>query len=444
MKTSLRLAGCGLALILSASARADANLDLPPDPLDLKGAVTYALDHNYAILQAREEIRQQEGIVLQVRAPQIPNVTGTYNYQRNAAAISSYYPPENSEWFAELKATQMLFAGGGIAASIKNAELTRDASLSDLQTTVDTALLAVRTAFYNVILTREKVRVQEENVALYESQLHDTQNQFQVGSVSNFEVLRARVALANAQPDLITARNDYRIAVEQLRQALGMPEGGAGAGAAPFPTVQGSLDCQVEPCDVEAALISAHERRPELARLDKLEEAGQQSVTSARSTYYPNLGIFGAYEWAGIGFAQDSNYNANGWLFGLQSTWSIFDGRNTAGKVVQAKSQLRQAQLSRLDEELAIDVEVRQAASSVQEAGELVDASRETVGQAEEALRLADSRFKAGTATQLDVQTSQVALTQARTNQLQANYNYLVAAATLRKAMGLGDALVQP
>jgi outer membrane protein TolC len=72
----------------------------------------------------------------------------------------------------------------------------------------------------------------------------------------------------------------------------------------------------------------------------------------------------------------------------------------------------------------------------------LVTASQQTVEEAAEALRLANNRFKAGSATQLDVLTSQVALTQARTNQVQANYNYLVAVATMRKAMGLGDALV--
>ena len=68
-------------------------------------------------------------------------------------------------------------------------------------------------------------------------------------------------------------------------------------------------------------------------------------------------------------------------------------------------------------------------------------ASRQTVEQAEEALRLANTRFAAGTATQLDVLNSQVSLTQARTNELQANYTYLVAVAALRDAMGFGDAL---
>ena len=169
-------------------------------------------------------------------------------------------------------------------------------------------------------------------------------------------------------------------------------------------------------------------------------------MKTARSGFYPSVQAFGAYQWEGFTFANSSygSENVNGWLFGLQSTWSIFDGRATDGKVRQAKSQLEQARLATASEELEIDVEVRQAISSLQEAQELLAASKQTIEQAAEALRLADAKFHAGSATQLDVLTSQVSLTQARTDQLTANYNYLVALANVRKAVGLSDALVIP
>ena len=409
-----------------------------PSPLDLKGAIGYALDHNYAIRQARETIRLQEGVIVQVRSQQIPNVSAQGQYQRNAESISQSYPPTNSLWALQLKATETLFAGGGVQSAIKGAKLTRDAAAFDLQTAIDTALLDVRTKFYNVILAREKIKVEEENVHLYEHQLDDTKNQFEAGTVSNFEVLRSKVFLANAQPNLITARNSYRISVEQLRQSLGTP------GSSTFPEVVGDLDFDTVTYDVNSAIASAHEHRPELQKLDKIEAASEQSITTARSTFYPNLQAFGAYQWDGFTFVNPAlgSPTANGWLFGLQSSWAIFDGRATVGKVRQAKSQLEQARLAEATEELEIDVEVRQALSSLEEAAELVAASKKTVGQADEALRLANARYHAGTATQLDVLTSQVSLTQARTNELQANYTYLVASAAMRKAVGRSDAIV--
>jgi outer membrane protein TolC len=442
MKTrTLALAALALALAASRGAPtlAAAPSDLPT-PLDLAGAIGYALDHNYAILMAREAVRQQEGVIITVSSQRIPNLNAQGQWQRNAAAISQIYPPSNELWNVELKATQTLYAGGGVQSAIKGAKLTRDAAALDLQTAIDTALLDVRTKFYNVILAREKIRVEEENVHLYEHQLEDTKNQFDAGTVSNFEVLRAKVYLANAQPTLITARNAYRIAVEQLRQSLGTPL------AATFPEVVGDLNFETASFDQDSAIAAAHAHRPELQKLEKLESANAEGVTTARSSFYPNLQAFGAYQWDGFSYVNSGfgNTTANGWLFGLQSSWAIFDGRATAGKVRQAKSALEQARIARSSEELEVDVEVKQTLSTLQEAAELVSASRQTIDQAAEALRLADAKLHAGSATQLDVLTSQVALTQAKTDQLTANYNYLVALANVRRAIGLSDAVVRP
>src|SRR5690606_29290235 len=88
---------------------------------------------------------------------------------------------------------------------------------------------------------------------------------------------------------------------------------------------------------------------------------------------------------------------------------------------------------------LAVEVDVRRAFSDLQEAGELADASIQVVGQADEALRLADARYAAGEATQLDVMQARVALTEARLNQFEAYYRYNVAEARVRRAVGIAD-----
>ena len=434
--------------ILLGAASAVSAADLP-SPLDLKGALLYAVDHNYPIRIAREQVRVQEGIVLTASGPLIPNVGATGQYVRNDTSISQTFPQSSETWQIQLKATQTVYAGGGVTAGARAAKLDKQAAMYDLQTTINNALLDVRTRFYSVILTKEKVQVQEENIKLYERQLSDAQNQFHAGSVSNFEVLRARVALANAQPDLITARNDYRIAIEQLRQSLGVPAGPGGISV--MPEVAGTLDYVGSDFTLESSLATARDHRPELLRLGKLTDAGQQGVKQAKAGYLPAVSVFAAYDWNGAGgYAGGNSFallgfpisegDTNGWLLGVQGTWAIFDGRATEGRVRTARAQLEQARLNQGSTDLSVDVEVRQAFSTLEEAKELVGATGQTVAQATEALRLATERFHVGSATQLDVLTSQVALTQAKTNQVQANYNYLVAVATMRRASGLTDA----
>jgi outer membrane protein len=424
--------------------RAVPNPEQPvPDKLDLKNALVFALENNFAIRQARERIRQQEGVAIQVKARQIPNVSSVASYTGNARQISSYAPPDNDRaWSISLQARQVLYAGGGVMASVKSAQLVREAAVLELQGIINQQLLAVRTQFYTVLLAKELIRVQDENVRLLAEQLKDAKSRFEAGTTSNFEVLRAEVSLANGQPPLIQARNDYRIAIEQLRQLLGFVTS-AGADVAKVPEFLGSLEAgQPVSYQLTDALAAARAGRPELQRLSRLESAGEENVKVSRSSYLPEVDAVGSYSWmrgttsAGWGDRRD------GWTAGLQAQWNIFDGRATAGRVVQARSQVEQARLALAEATLAIDVQVRQAYSSLMQAWELVQASGRTVEQAQEALRLANVRYGAGTATQLDVLTSQVALTQAKLNQLQAFYGYNVALAVMREAIGQADEYV--
>lgn len=202
----------------------------------------------------------------------------------------------------------------------------------------------------------------------------------------------------------------------------------------------GTLDVgQRDDIQVTDALLSARSNRPELQRIGKLADASEQRVKAARAGYLPQVNLVGGYSTVRSSGSAAWDRRREGWSAGVQGQWDIFDGRSTAGKVAQARSQLTQAKLSVEDLTLTIDVEVRRAYSSFQQASELVESTGKVVSQAEEALRLANVRYSAGTAIQLDVLSTQVALTEARLNQLSACYSYNVAVATLRKAMGKAD-----
>jgi outer membrane protein TolC len=412
-----------------------------PDTLDLKTAIGFALENNFAIRQARERIKQQEGVVVEVSARAIPNVSADAAYQRNDREISNSFPQSDQTWQINLTASQALYAGGGIRSAIRSSKLARDAALLDLQAVTNEALLQVRVAFYSVLLAREQIKVQESNLDLLQQQLRTATDRFEAGTVSSFERLRAEVAVANAKVPLITARNDYRLSIETLRQALGFTTATAES-LRKVPNFEGTLDFTPVQFDLQAAFDAARANRPDLERIARLADSREEAVTTARSTYYPNVAAFGGWTLRRGGTNNFSDSN-NGWLAGVQAQWDIFDGRATAGRVAQARSVLEQTRMSLAEAQLAIDVEVRRAHSQWQQATELAEASARVVEQATEAVRLANARYSAGTSTQLDVLAAQVDLTTARTNQILAFYGYNVAVAQLRKAMGQPDELVK-
>ncbi|HTN77547.1 MAG TPA: TolC family protein, partial [Pirellulaceae bacterium] len=406
-----------------------------PATIDLQSAIGYALENNFAIRQARERIREQEGVVIEVTARALPNVGADAFYQFNEREISTSNPASNHGWTLGLTASQALYAGGGIRSSIRSSQLVREAALLDLKAVINEALLDVRTAYFQVILARDRITVQEENLRLLEQQLKTTTDRFEAGTVSGFERLRGEVAVANARTPLITARNTYRLAIEALRQAIGLTVRRTDS-LENAPEVVGTLEFTPVTFDLSSATEAARANRPELQRLAKLAEAGEQSITTARSGRYPNVSLVGGWDLR-KGPTTALGDSRQGLFVGLQSQWAIFDGRATSGRVAQARSIVEQTRLTLVETELAAEVQVRRAFSSWQEATELVEASRRVVEQAEEAVRLANARYSAGTGTQLDVLQAQVELTTARSNQVQAYYNYTVAVATMRQALGL-------
>jgi outer membrane protein TolC len=430
----------GLLIVTSVASAQPAPAQTIPDTLDLPTALRFAVDNNFAIRQARERIKQQEGVVVEVKARSIPNVSAAGSYQLNDETISQSFPASDRSWNLSLTATQSLFSGGGVRSSVKSTELTREAALLELKGVINDALLDVRVKFYDILLAREKVKVQESNAELLRQQLKNATDRFEAGTVSAFEKLRAEVALANSQVPLITARNAYRLAIEALRQSLGFATNTPET-LRKVPDFVGTLDFIPVTFDLQASLDAARSGRPELARLAKLVDARESSVTTAKANRYPNVSAFGGWQLR-KGTTDSLGDSKDGWLVGVQSQWNIFDGAATNGRVAQARSAVEQSRLGLNEQSLAIDVEVRRALSSLQEATELAEASQKVVAQAEESLRLANARYSAGTATQLDVLQSQVDLTTARTNQIQSFYSYNVAVAKVRKAVGLPDALM--
>lgn len=405
-----------------------------PRPLSLDTALAYATQHNPALLRTREQIREQEGVLIEIRAAQLPHLGVSGDYTRLDRNLANSPFANDDTWSVDVTAHQLLYAGGGVRAQVQGQREVLEAARLAFTAALNDTLLAVRQQFYDVLLTRELIAVQEEALQVLEAELTNARQRSAAGTISTFEVLRAEVAVANAKPALIRARNAYRVAQDQLGATLGAP---ADRLAAPTELpVEGSLVVARRDVALADALAAAHARRPELLAAERLFAAATHAITSARSGYKPAVNAVAGYSWTRPALATTGRRQLEGWTAGVQGSWNIFDGRATAGRVAQARSRAAQAQLSQEERLLAIDVEVRQAHSAVNEGVELLTASERVVDQARESLRLARARFDAGTATQLDVLQAQSALTLAQSNLATAQHGYAVALAALGRATG--------
>ena len=217
-----------------------------------------------------------------------------------------------------------------------------------------------------------------------------------------FNVLRAEVELANARPKLIRARNSYRIAKNNLVNHLGFNVPKEALEDIPL-TLSGKLEAEPYKIELPQAIALALERRTELSALRKTQALRKEDIVSAKAPYKPSLQAYGGYDVHNSMLSRDLTDDKNGWIAGVQLTWSLFDGSRTKGKVMEATALYERAGVDLDDTGRRIELEVRTAYSNFIEADEVLKSQEKVVEEAEEALRLARARSEAGTGTQLDV-----------------------------------------
>jgi len=409
-----------------------------PYQLTLQEVLDYTVEHNFDIRTAKEQIEEQEGVIIEIRAQAMPRIGSKAGYDRLDKDLSYSRPAAEENWTMSVQVRQTIYQGGAVSAAIQGQKFVREAALYQLEAVINAVLLQARIQYYEVLLQRERIEVEKKNIRLLEEQLTNTKSRFESGVVSQFEVLRSEVYLANAQPKLIRATNSHKIAADRLRQTTGFinydrhPEK-----IAKFPEFTGSLSFSETIFELKTILDEAVQNRPELKRLDRIVSARKAGIDVAKGDYLPKVELVSGYGLNKSPLSARFDRSLDGWTAGVEASWAIFDGAATRGRVRQSYSRLRQAEIAEDAQRLAIEVEVREAYSSWKESIQLVTAAQKVVEQAEEAYRLANARFEAGAATQLDVLQSQVSLAEARNQKLEATYLHEVAVAKIKKAIGL-------
>src|SRR5438132_6880091 len=420
----------------------------------LDQAVITALAQNPAVLQALEEIRRTKGVIISIRAEALPQIGPSFTWDWtdpdlhtsgtgpfSAFSVSSPTPTPSpggtptmmgvggiknlrSDISYNIKVTgsQLVFNYSTFRA-IRGTFFQRDSAYFALRNTVDQVISTVKTQFYQVVVNRELIVVQEESVQLLESQLKDQQNRFEAGTVPRFNVLQAQVQLSNQIPNLIAARNNYRISILQLATTLGIDFNPARGLAAPFRDV-GQLVYIPRKVDLLAAIEEGKRNRPFLKqqRANVLNQIEQVHV--AIGSWLPNVSANGGGEWLSSQFNSSFGDVSKGWLTTVTGSWPIWDSGLAWGKIQQQRAILSQQEITYDDDVRQVELEIQQAASNLLQNRELIQATQKNQETAEEAVRLAKARLDAGAGTQLDVLNAQVQLTTAQSTYLQALFGY--------------------
>ncbi|GMB01484.1 TolC family protein [Pelosinus sp. IPA-1] len=391
--------------------------------LSLDESIALALQNNPSIKMALADKDKAFWGIKETEAGNLPTVSlGSSGNRSGAEGAAS-----NDSFNTSLKVNWPLYTGGRVEGLVDQAKSNANIASVGVEKVKEQVKLDTTTAYFSVLQNNNLIKVNQETVNSLTEHLKNVRAQFEVGTVAKSDVLRSEVELANAQQNLTKAQNAYDVSVASFNNIIGMPLDSQN-------TMKDDLAYVQYGMTLDDSIQMALQKRPEIIQSQETIDAAKAGMKVADSGKMPTVAVSGTQGWNGSNFPGDKS----NWSVGVSANWNVFDAGVTNSKIKQAKAAMDKVNEGDLQTRTGVELEVRQAYSSMKEAEARIETSKVAVGKATEDLKASQAKYYAGVGTNLDVIDAQMSLTQADTNSIQALYDYNVNKAKLEKAVGIG------
>lgn len=439
------------------SARATESAGTAPDPtsttleLSLDRARELAFGNSELVQQAAAAVSGAKADLMYARSDKLPQLDLAGIYTRNFKKPAFFLPPAlagggqtkvemggDYDLQGGLSLTLNLWTAGRLSAAQGAASEVLAATRWQESLIADMVRYTIDEAYFNVLLADLEVMIAERSLADTEEAVRVTRAELEQGTVSNFDMLRAEVELANTQAPLITTRNTRALNMFTLQRFCGLDPAQA-------VVLTDSLAVVAGPGPEDPLLDLMRDQSAELKALRHVVAAQQQALRLAKAGRGPVLQLQGNYSLQGQwdnDLLPGGDETATSAGAALALSMPIFDGFKAKGEIGRSKADLRTAEveLERItrDRELA----VRQARLYLINALAALEGRADGVSLATEAHRLALVRFENGMATPLERLDAQLALIEARVQFASTLHACNLAQSALRLAVGADPASI--
>ena len=406
--------------------------------LTLEKALEIALSESPTVKIAEQEIEVKRYAKQETYSSLYPRFDLTAQYQR---VIEKQTMSIQDQTMQIGKANSF---NGGVSASmpVVNAQLWESlkVSVADIILSIEKArssqidmIEQVSQAYFAVLLAKESLVVYQ---SVYDNAVENNKNikaRYDVGSVSEYDYISSSVSVQNAIPNVIEAENNVVLALWRLKAVLGVD-------------LTKNIDVAGSLKDYEAQMNYAYTldqldltNNTTLKQLDIQENMLESALKISKYANIPTLSVNAAYLYTALGedgqFFQGKAWNPYSYA-GIQLNIPIFAGGQRRAAIKQATLNLSNLQMQRENAERQLQVSIVQSLNSMQTNVKKYAASAATVNQAQRGYEIAVKRYEVGRGTLVDIDNSQLALTQAELGRNSAIYNFMLAKIALDKILG--------
>ncbi|OGQ91635.1 MAG: hypothetical protein A2289_04875 [Deltaproteobacteria bacterium RIFOXYA12_FULL_58_15] len=409
--------------------------------LSLADAVESALRNHPEIRQARAATAGAEASADVNRAPLLPKVVASANYQRATSnyqtrpgALPSSLNQSDTNSFSTsnyfnfaLSAGLRLWDFGQSWNLWQAAKASATAAGDNEDDTELRVILTARTAYFAARAAKAMLHVAWETLANQQRHLAQIEGFVDMGTRPAIDLAQARTLTANARVQMITAENGYATAKARLNQAMGVEASGDyEVEDQAFPIVTDEDESK------DILFAQALARRPDLNAVAATTRAREIELNAVKSGYWPTLDVSTGLTDGG---SEIGNLAWN-WQAAANLSWPLFEGGMTRAQSAQATAALETARAIADASRQSVLLQVEQARLAVRAAKAASTAAGEVVINAREQLRLAEGRYETGVGNVLELGDAQLSVTNAAAQQVQADYELATARAELLAALG--------
>lgn len=408
--------------------------------LTLDKALEIALDENPTIKVAAEEIVLKKVASKEAWQSLLPeaSLNGSLDHTIKAA---------------EMKLNDMSFKMGQDGTNTANAGLSINLPLfapavyramsmtkTDIELAVEKSRASeldlinqVTKAYYQLMLAQDSYEVLQGSYKLAEDNFNVVNAKYQQGAVSEFDKISAEVQMRSIKPNVISAVNAVTLAKLQLKVLMGI-------------TADVDIKTDDNLTNYESMLFANQlkeedmslENNTTMKQFELNMKLLEKNVKSLKTNFMPTLSMSFSYQYQSlynpnINFFDYTWSNSSSLMFNLSIP--LYRASNFT-KVKSARIQMRQLDWNRIDTERKLNMQVVSYRNNMTASSEQVVSNKENVMQAEKAVQIAGKRYEVGKGTVLELNSSQVSLTQAQLTYNQSIYDYLVAKADLDQVLG--------
>ena len=415
--------------------------------MDLATALKIAHDNNPTIKIAELEIQRVDYSKKEALGNLLPSLSASGQYTNNIMKSVMFMPESFSQMMGGQKYMEIGYKNsytGSISAGLPLVNFSLWEQIKSKQCEIDLILeqaraskidmtKQVKDAYFAVLLAKNSLKVLERSINNAKETLKSTEAGFEQGVVSEYDLIRAKVQVNNLNPSYIAAKNGLELAVLQLKMILSLPQEQE---IVFLENLEDFSDRIVSVTDAESE--RAVNNNSELRQLDLNIMSLQHNLKMVNSQHLPSLSAFGQYAYQTQ--AEDFRFSEYNWVgsaaVGLQLSIPIFNGRTVVNKAKQLKISLQELQLQKQYASDGIDLQIQSAINNMKAAQEQLSVNKDAISQAERGYEIAKVRYQTGSGTILELNDSELSMTQANLNYQQSLYDFLTAQTNLEKVLG--------